>query len=841
MVITIRMFRSLYEEVTTDGFSLPSVTSGPYQPVDKGFSGERDELAAYFLESSPYTIPTTNTGMAIVKSPGMAERLKEATSVASLGKFGEQIVKGIANRFQPSQVPADIAAAQEQCRTATIDSVAGLATTGKYRCGWLYEKGPGGTPKISRGWLGSESGPLNIFPEQPQGQWFWDVEAAKQQLLTDTCAAATQCEHLGSSAFAGKCGFCVTTGRSIPIDGNGQPLYNNALATQCAPSRVIKSANQCPKPQIKPTIPLPPGAAPPRIYKVCDPLPGDRLRQDCLLQQVRAAGCSDDGSLATALATNTNPNDYIAELRKSNAFRVYQERSPIKFNDGLLKEGRGTIAAALDNFRGLHSQASSATADALVAAAKDLCTARGSLDKFDFCSELTDATPPPFSMECLQKEFKKVGGQPVGRKYPTTANVAEYQSLPNWGTYKTFLRNLAAQTKSDNIEIQGAALRDLLGIERESLDVPLLPKLDSYEAFYFNNNGQQFVGRRIRDAESGIPIVQPPAASCVVITDLRPRAPEKVRFSTSSAMIAFNDYLKEGQTPKCVQLKAGGGNITMISWYNAGMSTSEFSAFSGPCDAQRQKPIPKDWISMTQEYKAPVLSFEVGKNGFMERRLPDIFPLKVTNIYTEARGSNTLKAPANRGYITFTSPSSSVLEIIPVAAASFTTLTLCFRVNRPVIGKERVFTVGTATGVIEYTLTTGGSTGTLMDISIKNEGGFTSHQLQIVMGDWLLLIVRQTSQFAGIKNAMQTQIFSVRDLLAGTSSEGPMNSTTLSPPKGQPFHAAKNWFGFGKLQVGDMATPSAGMDISHFRLYDYDLTKEELKKDVADGWSMTWF
>ena len=95
------MFRSLYE-----GFA----------------SGGRDELTTYFAESSPYTIPTTDAGLAAVKAPGMAQKLQEATSMAALGQFGEQIVKGIANRFQPSQVPPDIADAQKQCLAATIDS-----------------------------------------------------------------------------------------------------------------------------------------------------------------------------------------------------------------------------------------------------------------------------------------------------------------------------------------------------------------------------------------------------------------------------------------------------------------------------------------------------------------------------------------------------------------------------------------------------------------------------------------------------------------------------------------------------------------------------------------------
>jgi hypothetical protein len=180
-----------------------------------------------------------------------------------------------------------------------------------------------------------------------------------------------------------------------------------------------------------------------------------------------------------------------------------------------------------------------------------------------------------------------------------------------------------------------------------------------------------------------------------------------------------------------------------------------------------------------------------------------------------------------------------------VAAAAFATLTLCFRVNRPVIGKERLFTVGTASGAIEFTLTTGGGSGTLMNITLTTDGRAgpdATQQLPITMGDWLLLTVSQTSQLAGIRNAIKVAVQPVRDIISGTASEKPTNTTTLISAAGrQPFHASRNWFGFGKLQVGDTVTPSAGMDISHFRLYDYDLSSEELKKDVADGWVMTWF
>jgi hypothetical protein len=103
------------------------------------------------------------------------------------------------------------------------------------------------------------------------------------------------------------------------------------------------------------------------------------------------------------------------------------------------------------------------------------------------------------------------------------------------------------------------------------------------------------------------------------------------------------------------------------------------------------------------------------------------------------------------------------------------------------------------------------------------------------------MVIQQASQFAGIKNAAKVNIHSVRDVLAGRASEGPLNSTTLvSGTGGQPFHPSSNWFNFGKVE-SDQGTPSAGMDISHFRVYDYDLTSEDIKKDVSDGWSTTWF
>jgi hypothetical protein len=211
-------------------------------------SDPRQNLTNYFQFSGPQQVLTTNAGMQLLADSNVVQNLRSATNIASFGQRGEPILSNVEMRFQPAEISPELAAMQEQCKLANIDNV--IATAGSrstYRCGWLYEKGTGIEPRVNKGWLGSATGPLGLFGPT-EGKWFWDVAAAKKQILTDRCSHLTSCSQLGAPEFAGICGFCTTSGRGIPIDSAGLPMYNDSPATRCAPSKVVTKLNQCPPP-----------------------------------------------------------------------------------------------------------------------------------------------------------------------------------------------------------------------------------------------------------------------------------------------------------------------------------------------------------------------------------------------------------------------------------------------------------------------------------------------------------------------------------------------------------------------------------------------------------------
>ena len=55
----------------------------------------------------------------------------------------------------------------------------------KVRCGWIYKKGPVGSPnpEISEGALGTEKGPLSFYEHSKGGQWYWDLMEAQRRLI----------------------------------------------------------------------------------------------------------------------------------------------------------------------------------------------------------------------------------------------------------------------------------------------------------------------------------------------------------------------------------------------------------------------------------------------------------------------------------------------------------------------------------------------------------------------------------------------------------------------------------------------------------------------------------
>jgi hypothetical protein len=376
----------------------------------------------------------------------------------------------------------------------------------RLRCGWVYNNA---NPLAGRAAYGTIDGP---FDTSAQGTWMWNLQDAKKKLHIYICSGAKDCEDLSNDLYKGRCGFCKSSKKIIPING-GIAAYPYDGNYACASSNVISSADSCPKPPPPP----PPGSPAAQAYqearKPCDPLYGGRLPRDCLILKAKQVGCGDDGALVTALKGASDTN-YLDTLKDAAAYTLYQQRAAVGLSETALNSGKMTVSDALNEFKNLYDSASSSANLGLQAAASDLCFTKGSLEEFDFCTEILPTTLGPFSLDCLQKAFKRAGGQETGSMYPS-ANTRQFWGGKNvWQDVLNEVEQMKSLTTSTDRGIQQDAIDKFYGIPLEDKSVPYLGNINNIEIFWFTPDSDlknatstfstTFLGRRIR---SQIPLL----------------------------------------------------------------------------------------------------------------------------------------------------------------------------------------------------------------------------------------------------------------------------------------------------------------------------------------------
>jgi hypothetical protein len=370
-----------------------------------------------------------------------------------------------------------LAAKQAACEAVgngdQFDQLSSLASTedanSRIRCGWVYNNAK---PSNGRGAFGTSEGP---FKTSAKGNWMWNLDNAKEKYHTSICSGVQGCQDIDSNIYKQRCGWCVKSGKAVPII-NGGTAYPYKTNTACPASKLITKGSKCPPPPAldDPTGPRAPGEA-------CIPLQNGALPRDCLIQKLTAAGCSDKGSMAQALRSGSN-NDYTNVLRQEEAYRMFQQRAAIPLDDTALKTGKITISDALNNFQRVEDQATSEANSGLQYAARDLCLNKGALDQFDFCSELQDTSSGPFKPECIIAAFGKEGGQ-IGSTIntdlltlPLTKNaqvMKNWNALGNWRSVKEKIKDIKRLTNSTNRGTQEKAMLDFYGIRIQNKRNPL--------------------------------------------------------------------------------------------------------------------------------------------------------------------------------------------------------------------------------------------------------------------------------------------------------------------------------------------------------------------------------
>ncbi|NDB84902.1 MAG: hypothetical protein EB127_19690, partial [Alphaproteobacteria bacterium] len=286
----------------------------------------------------------------------------------------------------------------------------------------------------------------------------------------------------------------------------------------CSTSNLITNASMCPKPTPPPPAGSPAAAAWMAARGPCDPLMNGSLPRDCLVKTAAQAGCSNSGTLITALQTGSDTN-YLDTLMQAQSYITYQQRAAAGLNETALKTGKITLSDALTEFQDIYNAASSSPNLGLKTAASDLCFTKGLLEEYDFCTELQPTSKGPFSLECLQNAFKRAGGQETGSLYPSPSNpgsIAKWNSYNTWGDVTNAIDTLVTNSSSPDRKIQQKVITQFQGIPLDNKASPqfTLNAINNVEIFWFTSDANLkgsstyntiFLGRRIR---SQIPNLQ---------------------------------------------------------------------------------------------------------------------------------------------------------------------------------------------------------------------------------------------------------------------------------------------------------------------------------------------
>jgi len=460
-----------------------------------------------FTKKYPNSYLTTQTDPSLINSTEKGLGVWDPDTRQVVGNE-----RNLNNLLSSVEISDSLKQQNQQCTVSDIDTlISSQNLNSKVRCGWIYKKGsPGSHPEVSKGVLGTRNGPMQFF-DNPKGVYYWDLDAAKKQILKDRCSALVNCQNTGSDEFK-QCAFSSSRGMGVPVDSAGKVLYPYDPSLSAPNASLVTNPKSCPAP--------PPPNSPQYEYQQsrdsCTPLPNGQLSRDCMLQQITAAGCKQDGALYQSLVSSAQPNNYAAGLQQLTSYKKYQQLAKIPLLESALRDGKTSKDILMANFTELNQQSSSVNESGLNYASRDLCLKKGIMDTYNFCNELTDVSTAPFDLGCLQEAFRKAGGQPNGSMYPSLANKSKYDSLVTWKAVKEYINTLATSAFSSNdVAIQQNGLAQFLGIVRSNYQyrgcyrdtgdraLPLqLPNVNSVDECYkqamtkgYNTFGLQYYGQ----------------------------------------------------------------------------------------------------------------------------------------------------------------------------------------------------------------------------------------------------------------------------------------------------------------------------------------------------------
>lgn len=761
---------------------------------------------------------------------------------------------------------------RNSCKVTSLDSLMNTQNPNdRVRCGWVYKRGAAGAPPaVSQGALGTMAGPVGTFPA-PQGTWYWSLDDAKKAIEIDKCSGLTNCKQVGSPQFKG-CAYSKTRGTGIPVDEQGNVKYYRDPKASAPASSLVKSPGGCPAP---PAV----GSAAyeyQRSRDVCMPLPNGQLSRDCMLQQITVAGCTPDGSLYIALQTGASPTNYAASLQTITSFQKYQEAAKMPLLDNVIRDGRTTADIALQSFQTLAQQTVRPEETSLSYAARDLCLKKGTMDEFDFCTELKDTTRGPFSLECLQKEFRRQGGQPAGSVYPSNrATGIDWNGLGTWGQVKEQISSLAAKTKSNDETIQRAAMQQFYGIVRQPYGFKQIGPIQGMEVIWTNDSTSTVLGRKLTiGAKASFPrfstggVVEqsalPDRVSYIALNNLRPPKDMSIRLrletadgivytlnqdvdpvgtrgksiQTTNTLGANWDQLTTRYDAKqCWSLKGQGPNYILGAWQDT-IGQAHSAVMYAPCHGTQFQTIPATWLTLTQEPDAPMFSWEgiESRNGakqFIERRLPIAMAMNASPATTLIANTGSSAIPKIGALLKLKQGGSGyAITSKHFAMNCWRTLTTQFVLQSLTDGAILRF------GPIEFGIQNRMAMCSYSSGSLKVKQSWPIQTINVPY----YFSINMRSDFDGkYPNRLTMSLGLASDFKTGrinVQQEG-SNVVSFTTTKNAPLYAQSD---AAKIELGDKtARSSADVSIAYLRLFDYEMNSTDVQRDIQNTWLMEFF
>ncbi len=788
---------------------------------------------------------------------------------------------------------------QEMCKTTDLDSL--MQSVDPYapvRCGWIYEKGDAGVPKMSKGYLGLEAGPLTkIFKEpdlKPSQKWFWNLEDAKKAILTDNCRTLVTCEQAGTGQYQNVCAYDKTKGYGIPVSKSGDPLYPEDPFFGGLRKNLIYNGGQCPKPEElarlrggTATAADADGGAGEfvtvggfQINKtLCTPDDKGQLPKNCILNLITSVGCSDNGALYQALSRQSKPGDFGAGLKTRNAYKLYQERSFDPINNDLITQGKIDVNTALKNIRNINNYAGKNEMRGEVFAARDLCLKEGALDKFDFCLEYNDNTKGPYRLDCLQREFRRQGGQTTGSEYPTEQKLPLYNSLDNWGAVRREIAKLRGKMYTNSYDVQKEGLLQFLGIQRDKVAFQQIEYMNGVEVFWYDRRDGTFIGRRVPQTRFIAPFIHwqggdvddtglSDLVQFQMIANIRPSADSVVRFyleTDDRSRFAINNekindppFVFSYDTPSemnrwydqaptlhrdnmCKALQKDGPNYFMAFWQEA-YGVADFKIFATQCVGENFKGngslVPPSWWSLTQEPDAPMLSFAAqpfsgGASVFTDYRLVSMFYIN-WNKNMQVIKQKIDSIPGIMGYLPITQGTTGFINR-RIRHTAVRTITFVFSMDElPFKGSwKQLFYFGELSVGISFA-------GNQPKIYVSGFAGGRVHEfdVQIEVGKiYHLTVMYSSPNRSSPPSKVIAQLVDITKAKSVSFPSGGVNSTVIDKGSNLFNKTDKNYF-----VIGSQANPAntASYKLYSVNFFDYEFSSRHYLRDTQNIWARAW-